>query len=197
MPTQGESFTNHPGVVDYKGHSYLFYHNGALPGGTGFTRSVCVDELKFNADGSISPFDMTKEGPAPVATLDPRQRTEAETIAWESGVETEPSSAGGMAICDIDNGDFIEVRNVDFGTRSPQTFRASVAAEKAGGAIEVRLDAVTGPLVATLRIDATGGAQAWKTRATSASGTTGVHDVFFVFGTDKGARFTFDWWQFE
>ena len=36
MSTQGGSFTNHPGVVDYKGHSYFFYHNGALPGGGGF-----------------------------------------------------------------------------------------------------------------------------------------------------------------
>jgi hypothetical protein len=197
MPTQGESFTNHPGVVDYKGHTYLFYHNGALPGGSGFTRSVCVDELRFNSDGSISPFDMTKEGPAPIATLDPRQRTEAETIAWESGIETEPSSSGGMAVCDIDTGDSIQVRHVDFGVHSPQVFRASVAAEKAGGSIEVRLDAVTGPLVATLRIDATGGAQAWKPLTTSASGATGVHDVFFVFGAANGARFTFDWWQFE
>ena len=24
------SFTIHPGVVDYKGHTYLFYHNGKL-----------------------------------------------------------------------------------------------------------------------------------------------------------------------
>ena len=31
----GGAFTNHPGVIDYKGKSYLFYHNGALPGGEG------------------------------------------------------------------------------------------------------------------------------------------------------------------
>jgi hypothetical protein len=29
----GASFTNHPGVVDYKGKSYFFYHNATLPGG--------------------------------------------------------------------------------------------------------------------------------------------------------------------
>ena len=46
MPTQGSSFTDHPGVVDYKGKTYLFYHNGALPGGGGFHRSVCVDETE-------------------------------------------------------------------------------------------------------------------------------------------------------
>ncbi len=197
MPTQGGSFTNHPGVVDYKGHTYLFYHNGALPGGGGFTRSVCVDELAFTADGSISPFDMTKPGPAPVATLNPRQRTEAETIAWESGIETEPSSQGGMAVHDIDPGDTIEVRNVEFGPTSPSTFQASVAAEKGGGTIEVRLNSPTGPRVATLRIESTGGGQNWRTLTTAVSGATGVHDLFFVFGPAAGTGLRFDWWKFE
>ena len=87
LPTQGGSFTDHPGVVDYKGKTYLFYHNAALPGGGGFHRSVCVDEMKFNPDGSIVQMNMTKEGVPPVATLDPYQRVEAETIAWESGVK--------------------------------------------------------------------------------------------------------------
>lgn len=198
MPTQGGAFTNHPGVVDYRGKTYLFYHNGALPGGGGFTRSVCVDELRFNADGSITPFDMTVDGPAPVATLDPRQRTEAETIAWESGIEVEPCCQGGMAVCDIDDGDHVEVHNVDFGAVAPQAFRASVAAASTGGRIEVRLDSKTGPLVATVVIDATGGEQAWRTFTVPSAGATGVHDLFFVFSTaGGGARFRFDWWQFE
>ena len=198
MPTQGESFTNHPGVVDYKGKTYLFYHNGALPGGSGFTRSVCVDELKFNADGSITAFDMSTTGPAPIATLDPRQRTEAETIAWESGIEVEPSTQGGMAVCDIDDGDFIEVQNVDFGATSPAKFLANVAATAAGGRIEARLDSTTGPVVATIEISATGGAQAWKTLVATASCATGVHNLFLVFRTaGDSSRFRFDWWQFE
>ena len=43
MPAQGGSFTNHAGVIDFNGGSYFFYHNGALPGGGGFTRSVAVE----------------------------------------------------------------------------------------------------------------------------------------------------------
>ena len=31
----GGSFTNHPGVCDFQGHSYLFYHTTELPGGCG------------------------------------------------------------------------------------------------------------------------------------------------------------------
>ena len=51
---EGTCFTNHPGIADFKGHSYLFYHTDELPGGSLFHRSVCVVEFKYNEDGSIS-----------------------------------------------------------------------------------------------------------------------------------------------
>lgn len=47
------SFTTHPGVVDFKGQSYFFYHNGTLPDGGGYRRSVCVEYLHYNEDGTI------------------------------------------------------------------------------------------------------------------------------------------------
>ena len=50
---EGPCFTNHPGICDFKGHSYLFYHTDELPGGSLFHRSVCVAEFTYNADGSI------------------------------------------------------------------------------------------------------------------------------------------------
>ncbi|MCR5685635.1 MAG: glycoside hydrolase family 43 protein [Lachnospiraceae bacterium] len=53
MSEEGGTFTNHPGIADFKGHSYLFYHTGELPGGNLFHRSVCVAEFKYKADGSI------------------------------------------------------------------------------------------------------------------------------------------------
>lgn len=53
MTEDGGVFTNHPGIADFKGHSYLFYHTGELPGGSLFHRSVCVAEFKYNPDGSI------------------------------------------------------------------------------------------------------------------------------------------------
>ncbi|KAI8624239.1 glycosyl hydrolase family 43 domain-containing protein [Xylariaceae sp. FL1651] len=36
LPPEGKSFTNHPGIIDYKNNSYFFYHKGALQGGVGF-----------------------------------------------------------------------------------------------------------------------------------------------------------------
>ena len=53
MTEEGGVFTNHPGVIDFKGKSYLFYHTGELPGGGSFHRSVCVTEFEYNEDGSM------------------------------------------------------------------------------------------------------------------------------------------------
>ncbi len=202
MPTQGGSFTNHPGIIDFKGHSYLFYHNGALPGGGGFTRSVCIEEFKYNPDGTIPPLNMTTAGTVALSNLDPYVRTEAETIAWESGIETQPCSQGGMNVYDINNGDYTRVKNVDLGTTGAATFTASVASDtRAGasrsGAIELHLDSADGPLVATLPVSYTGGPNNWKTATTNVSGANGVHDLFFVFrGEPTGDLFKFDYWQF-
>lgn len=59
----GNSNTNHQAIIDYKGKTYFIYHNGGLqPHGGSFRRSVCIDELKYNRDGSIKRVVMTSEG---------------------------------------------------------------------------------------------------------------------------------------
>ena len=197
LPTQGGSFTDHPGVVDYKGKTYLFYHNAALPGGGGFHRSVCVDEMKFNPDGSIVQMTMTKEGAAPVATLNPYQRVEAETIAWESGVKIAKTNGVGVYVTGIHDGSYIEVRNVDFTGKGAAKFTACVAGSTNGGAIELRLDSETGPVVGTLKVKPTGSLNKWKTQSCSVRGAKGVHDLFLKFTGGSGPLFDFDWWKFS
>jgi arabinoxylan arabinofuranohydrolase len=197
MPTEGRSFTDHPGVVDYKGHTYLFYHNGALPGGGGFHRSVCVDEMKFNPDGSIVQMTMTKQGVVPVGTLNPYQRVEAETIAWESGVKTAKNADVGVFVTDIRNGAYIRVCAVDFGDKGASKFLASVASVTKGGAIELRLDGETGPLIGTLKVKPTGALNKWKTQSCRVKGAKGVHDLYFKFTGDSSPLMNFDWWKFN
>lgn len=53
MTEEGGTFTNHAGIADFKGKSYLFYHTAQLEGGSLFHRSVCAAEFKYNPDGSI------------------------------------------------------------------------------------------------------------------------------------------------
>jgi hypothetical protein len=56
------SFTTHPGILDYKGKSYFFYHNGALPTGGSYRRSICIDYMYYNRDGTIQKIIQTKSG---------------------------------------------------------------------------------------------------------------------------------------
>jgi beta-xylosidase len=56
------SFTTHPGIIDYKGKSYFFYHNGSLPTGGSYRRSICVDDMHYNKDGTIQKIVQTTEG---------------------------------------------------------------------------------------------------------------------------------------
>ncbi|MBD8347871.1 family 43 glycosylhydrolase [Dysgonomonas sp. HGC4] len=50
--------TSHGSVVEYKGQWYAFYHNMALSG-RGNLRSICVDKLDFNPDGTIEKVEQT------------------------------------------------------------------------------------------------------------------------------------------
>ena len=51
--------TSHGSVVEYKGQWYAFYHNSDLSG-QGNLRSVCVDKLFFNENGTIQMVQQTK-----------------------------------------------------------------------------------------------------------------------------------------
>ena len=64
---EGPCFTNHPGICDFKGHSYLFYHTDELPGGSLFHRSVCVAEFHYNEDGSIDTVEKSSGVPGIVS----------------------------------------------------------------------------------------------------------------------------------
>ena len=47
-----DSYTNHGSIVEYKGHWFAFYHNSALSNHD-WLRSICVDKLYYNEDGTI------------------------------------------------------------------------------------------------------------------------------------------------
>jgi beta-xylosidase len=59
----GNSNTNHQAIIAFKGKNYFIYHNGALAADAGsFHRSVCIDYLYYNKDGTIKRVIMTTEG---------------------------------------------------------------------------------------------------------------------------------------
>ncbi|KAH7311919.1 xylosidase/arabinosidase [Rhexocercosporidium sp. MPI-PUGE-AT-0058] len=198
MATAGSSFTNHQGIIDYKGNSYFFYHNGALPGGGGYQRSACIERFVYNSDGSIPTITMTTAGVPQVGTLNPYVQQEAETAAWSQGVETEVCSEGGMDVANINNGDYIKVKGVAFRSGT-QSFSARVASAASGGSIQLRVGSTTGTVIGTCTVPGTGGWQKWQTVTCPVSSSiTGTQDLYFVFtGSGTGNLFSFNWWRFD
>lgn len=131
----------------------------------------------------------------------------------------------GVVVCDIDNEDFIRVREVDFGDEGAKSFTATAAcglgtplaksvkdskgieifnpnADTFGGKIEIWLDYKDNDKkkqVGTLEIGQTGSTNTYKEfKANLTETVTGKHDVDFIYKTayPKLKGFSIDTWQF-
>ena len=203
MRPNQKSTGNHPGIIDYKGHSYLFGFNFQL----NFQltdkhherRSVCIAELKYNADGTIPELPWwQKETVSQLGTLNPYTGSEAEMIAWASGIKSEKDSASkNIYLTKIDNNDYIKIQGVDF-KKGAKSFQATLAsASKEAGQIELRLDSLNGALIGSLPLSDTGGSLNWKTLSVKVKQTPGVHDLYFVFKGNGTDICNFDKWKFK
>ncbi len=193
------SFTNHCGVADFKGHSYFFYHTGKLPKGGGFGRSMAVEEFQYKPDGSFPTIMPTDQGVKPIGTLNPYTRVQAETMAFSRGIKTEQNDAVGVYVTEIHHGDYIKLQAVDFGHKNPRTLSARVASGLRGGQIELHADSLNGALLARIEVPATGGWENWQTLTAELNSVpTGIHDIYFAFTGRKGPKlFNFDWWEMK
>ena len=193
-----DSFTNHCGIVDYRGHSYFFYHNGWLGGG--FGRAVAVEEFEFGADGSIPTILPTREGiTQPLASFNPNGRIEAETMADSRGLKSEGCTSAPVYVSEIHNGDWLKLRNVDFSLldASARGLTVRAASGLRGGSLELHLDSIGGACLASVSIPGTGGWEQWQTfNSNLLMRPSGVHDLYLVFKGRKGPKlFNLDWWQ--
>ena len=209
---------NHPGICDYKGHSYVFGQNYDLMHLETFEhherRSVSATEITYNADGTIQevPYWLDQKPMNQLHWLNPYQRVEAETMNWGYGLKSSkmgiqntgvvknmPESTGkrNMYIYDINDGEYIRLRGVDFGSKGAKQFAITAsAAIKAGCTITLRLNSNKGPVVGTLNVKSTGSVDKYRTFTTKVKEATGVHDLYICFSNAQG-DVHLDWWQFK
>jgi hypothetical protein len=203
MRPDRRSTGNHPGIVDYKGGSYVFGFNFklnfAITEQHHERRSVCVAKMTYNPDGTIEELPWWEEAASveQIEPLNPYVRTEAETICWSEGMKSEPCSEGGMSVYPTRDGAYIKVKGVDFGNKGAVSFEARVASETDGGILEIHLDGPTGPLAKTCTVPDTGGLQTWTTIDCPIDGIVGVYDLYFTFRGGSEKRFNVNWWQFK
>jgi len=202
---------NHPGIIDYKGHSYVFGLNYSMLKKTMAKhyerRSIGLEEITYKADGTIEKIPYWSKNVTQLESLNPYNRVEAETMAYSEGVKTEFATEWerniswnkGKKITDrlfvtsIHNGDYIKVQGVNF-SKKTTSIEVSVASLN-GGKIEIHVDKIDGPTVATIPVNTSGEGDLWKTINTPVTSIQGIHDLYFVFRGEKDL-FNFDWWRF-
>ncbi len=208
---------NHPGICDYKGHSYVFGQNYDLMHLETFEhherRSVSATEITYNADGTIQevPYWLDQKPMNQLHWLNPYQRVEAETMNWGYGLKSAkmgientgvvkdmPSSTGkrNMYIFDINDGEYIRLRGVDFGKGAKQFAITASAAANACCTITLRLNSDKGPIIGSLNIKSTGSVEKYRSFTSKVKEATGVHDLYICFSNAKG-DIHLDWWQFK
>ena len=106
-----------------------------------------------------------------------------------------PSSTGkkNMYVYDLDNGEYIRLRGVDFGTGARQL--AITAAATGSCTITVRIDQQDGPVIASVNIKPTMSVNDYHTFHSKVKGASGIHDLYFCFDKVCG-DVRLDCWQF-
>ena len=99
-----------------------------------------------------------------------------------------------MYIYDINNGEFIRLRGVDFDNGAK---KFSITAATTGSCkVTLRLDGLNGPVVGEAVISKTGSVEKYKAFNAKVSNASGVHDLYLCFSDTEGDT-RLDWWQFK
>ena len=147
-------WTNHHSIVEYKGQWYLFYHHNDLSPRFDKNRSVRIDSLFFNADGTIQKVIPTLRG---VGLTDASKKIQIDRYSCKSDtgisiafLDTSNTFEGWKAILDAKNA-WIQYNGVDFGNKKYQSLEVR-ALSKTGSALQIRLDTPDGLVIAKVNI---------------------------------------------
>jgi Domain of unknown function (DUF1996)/Carbohydrate binding module (family 6) len=169
----------------------------------GALAAVLIVALAVSGTASSLALANTADESTPVAV--PQNAIKASSFAAQSGVQVETTTdvGGGQDVGWLANGDWMRYDGVDLGPAGALTTSIRVAASlddqnPRPGTVEVRIDAQTGPLVAAIPIESTGGWQSWVTKADIRASTGGRHTVFLVMVSPQGRDFVnINWFSFS
>ncbi len=210
---------NHHGIAEFKGHSYVVYHDRRIAKGhngleiipaddgrpnpnEGYHRSVSVDEMFYNADGTIKTVTVTNEGPKQIENFDPYDWYPALTSSKQKGIRSRSNFVQGKKAEHVliplsSKESWIRVSGVDFGTAATGfTVEASSAAD--GNKIEIRTGSATGTLAGTCTLKNTGNKNTYAENKCEVDGLKGIVDqLFLVFKGNQDSTMYVKAWGFE
>jgi arabinoxylan arabinofuranohydrolase len=211
---------NHAGVAEFKGHSYVVYHdrriangyNGleVIPASDGqpnpngaYHRSVGIDEMFYNTDGTIKKVVVTNDGPEQIANFDPYATYPALTSSKQKGIRSRTDYTAGQPVTHVltplatRTDSWIRVSGVDFGTAATK-FIVDAASVADGNKIEIRTGSATGTLAGTCTLKNTGSWSTYADNECTMDGLSGIVDqLFIVFKGSKDSTMGIRSWSFD
>lgn len=188
-------WTNHQSFVEYKGQWYLFYHQDAYSPKFDKNRSICIDSLFFNTDGTIQKVTPTLRGVGITDASKPIQIDRYSRIS-EKGVSVSFNDT--LNTFDGWNTRFerkeawLQYNSVDFGKTKLKSIQVNARSEN-GGTLQIRLDKVNGPVIAEVKIPKS---TDWKIAEAKVSNyQSGIHHLVVELKDEN--RVEVDWVKFE
>ena len=188
------TWTNHHSLAQYNGQWYLFYHQSAYSPKFDKNRSVCIDSLFFNEDGTIRKVIPTNRGVGITSALEKieidRYSHISPTGVSVAFIDTTNTFKGWKAILSKQNG-WITYNTVDFGNKKLKSVQVN-ASSQTGGVIQIRLDKSDGLLLSEVRIPKSASLNLSDTRLSKYQ--KGIHNLVVVL--KDYSTVDIDWIQF-
>ncbi len=147
-------WTNHQSIIDYKNQWYLFYHHNDLSPNFDKNRSVRIDSLSFNEDGTIKKVIPTLRGVGITNASSNIQIDRYSVKNYEGSsvafIDTSNKFGGWKTILDNKNA-WIQYNGVDFGSNKFKSVNVR-AKSKTGGTLQLHLDKIDSPVIADVKI---------------------------------------------
>jgi hypothetical protein len=188
-------WTNHHSIIDYQDQWYLFYHHNDLSPDFDKARSVRIDSLFFNEDGTIRKVNPTLRGVGVTRASDrievDRYSARSDTTVQVAFLDTLDTFKGWKAVLGHKNA-WIRYNSVDFGEKACSYIRM-IASSPDGGELELRLDRPDGPLIAEVEIPA--GPEWLAVEEDLTAFYPGMHHLVVVSKGDQPVEI--DWLRFD
>lgn len=188
-------WTNHQSVVNFKNQWYLFYHHNDMSPRFDKNRSIRVDSLFFNNDGTIRKVIPTLRGVG-LTNATNKIQIDRYSLISEKGasisfLDSLNNFGGWKTVFNTKNA-WIQYNSVDFGKNKLKKVNVQ-AFSKTGGTIQIRLDNINGPLIAKIEIPK---GKEWNiVSATLFKYYPGIHNIVVQLQDDNNVEI--DWLSFN
>ena len=191
--SQNECWTNHHSFVNYKGQWYLFYHHNDYSPNFDKNRSVRIDKVRFNPDGTIEQVIPTLRGVGVTKATDHIQMDRYSAI-YHYGVYVDLLDAEnpfeGFYIHFARGNSWVRYDEITF----PETAPTSIVFRiRSGAASKVSLQTRDEKIVGTFDLPAS---KDWKeVKLPFETALTGVQNIKLI--VDEAKDLDVDWISFE